>query len=77
MRQMHAGLSFEDYDIETLNHQDDHAAHGDVRIDNVAEDEVRDVLEHIILSQVIPLCATICLARGLSGIVEIRFPFLL
>ena len=47
MRQMHAGLSFKDYDIETLNHQDDHAAHGDVGIDNVAEDEVRDVLEHI------------------------------
>ena len=44
---MHFGVSYKDYDIETLNHQDDHAAHGDVGIDNVAEDEVRDVLEHI------------------------------
>ena len=35
MRQMHAGLSFKDYDIETLNHQDDHAAHGDVGIDDM------------------------------------------
>ena len=46
MRQMHAGLSFKDYDIETLNHQDDHAAHGDVGIDNVAEDEVRVIRQY-------------------------------